>query len=96
MSCPTHCPNCGAPIDPTRDRCEYCDSAYLFHHGPRLETTADATALYQAQTLAAAFSAGVITANEARRVMGLPGLTIHANAPGLGGVRLITKEASTE
>lgn len=96
MSRPTHCPNCGAPIDPTRDRCEYCGSAYLFNHGPRLETTDDATALYQAQTLAATFSAGIITANEARQAMGLPVLTIHTNAPGCGGVRLITKEASTE
>lgn len=82
MSRPTHCPNCGAPIDPTRDRCEYCDSAYLFREETKLQITADAITFSCGQTVAAAFSAGVMTANEARRALGFPDLTIHTNAPG--------------
>lgn len=82
MSLLTHCPNCGAPIDPTRDRCEYCDSAYLFREETKLQITADAITFSHGQTVVAAFSTGIVTVNEARRVLGLPDLCINTNAPG--------------
>ena len=27
---PSHCPNCGAPIIPHKDKCEYCDTYYQY------------------------------------------------------------------
>ena len=26
----THCPNCGAPVNPHKIKCEYCDSYYRY------------------------------------------------------------------
>ena len=36
----TNCPNCGAPIDRSRDSCEYCGTPYEKSNNIRIEVTA--------------------------------------------------------
>lgn len=72
MTLATHCPNCGAPIDLARKTCAYCDSPYIFARGSKVEITADAITFSTDGAVVASFYNGVITANEARRLMSLP------------------------
>lgn len=36
----TNCPNCGAPIDRSRDSCEYCGTPYEKSNNVHIEVTA--------------------------------------------------------
>lgn len=72
----TNCPNCGAPVDLTRDACPYCDTPY-----PRIRKppVAAAVAIEMdgaafAQLIEKEINGGFITPNEARRRLGLPSI----------------------
>ncbi len=60
----TNCPNCGAPVDITADKCAYCDTYYSTI--PEAEKTHSAC-----EDVDIALRMGIITQNEARRRMGL-------------------------
>ena len=65
----TNCPNCGAVRDPAESCCPYCDTPYA-RLGIDLAHGRDMTAMVaEIQRLMAP---GIITANEARALMGLP------------------------
>ena len=60
----TKCPGCGAPQDRTSTNCPYCGRLYPFEND-------DAVVLYaDDRAIAHVYSAGVITMNDARRMMG--------------------------
>lgn len=70
----TNCPNCGAPVDLHAEKCAYCDTPYL--RAPCITQTADTITIdfdvIQLSAAAAkAFQSGLITPNEARRLVGL-------------------------
>ena len=67
----THCVNCGAPINPHVDKCEYCDS-YYFTMGVKNKPT-DLTIDIDS------FKNRVLTINEARELFGLKPLNIYHN-----------------
>ena len=72
----TNCPNCGAVIDPIADRCAYCDTPYTEKRGAigassEIRITSDSITFFQSGKVAASFSAGALTANEARRLTGI-------------------------
>lgn len=59
----TNCPNCGAPIDITVDKCAYCGTYY--EKFPEAEKQKDAYDLCKQIRM------GLMTVNEARKLMGL-------------------------
>ena len=66
----TNCPNCAAPIDPQTEKCAYCGTPYLKEaQAAELELH-----LYPSQfgdAIVSVFDAGLVTANEVRRLFGL-------------------------
>lgn len=58
----TNCKNCGAPIEPEKDRCSYCGTCYNATGGGITFHTTGITA---------AVAASVLTPNEARRLLGI-------------------------
>lgn len=66
MSELTNCKNCGAPLSSYHCKCEYCGTVY----GTIDEL--DEECLYaDVEVIARATSAGIITVNEARNLLGL-------------------------
>lgn len=65
-----NCPNCGAPIDLTKDKCPYCETPYqhsrLNYSGPR-SIPAKPIDMNDVNTTISLFGMGLISANEARR-----------------------------
>ena len=62
----TNCKNCGAPLPSYSCKCEYCGTVY----GTIDES--DEECLYaDGEVIARATSAGIITVNEARNLLGL-------------------------
>ena len=61
----TNCPNCGAVKDPAESCCPYCDTPYQ----PAIVLKDQNELAAEIQRLMAP---GIITANEARALMGLP------------------------
>lgn len=63
----TNCPNCGAPVDPSADRCAYCETPYpSARQGPLIRIDATGITLYGLQV-----ERDLMTPNEARRRLGL-------------------------
>ncbi len=63
----TNCPNCGAVIDRSADKCAYCGTPYL-----RTCQNEGITLKMDGQAILHALQAGVFTVNEARALIGLP------------------------
>jgi hypothetical protein len=63
----TNCPNCGAPVDPSADRCAYCETPYQTTQRPTMRIDATGITFYGLQ-----LENGLMTPNEARRCLGLP------------------------
>lgn len=63
----TNCPNCAAPVDPSADRCAYCETPYHFTQRPMLKIDANGITFYGLQV-----ERGIMTPNEARHALGLP------------------------
>ena len=61
----TNCPNCGAPVDLAEKCCPYCDTPYI-NHDPQADILARLAEVQHRM------AAGVMTANEARALLGLP------------------------
>lgn len=59
-----NCRNCGAPIDPRKTLCPYCDTY--------LNESASLPSVVDTARIGAALSAGMVTVNEARSMAGLP------------------------
>lgn len=74
----SNCPNCGAPI--TSTQCEYCGTMFpdrsidiLMSENECLKSSMVLEQLYAEAIFAMrAYSSGVMTANEARKCVGLP------------------------
>lgn len=74
----TNCPNCGAVREPAERRCPYCGTPY-----PKDRKTAQAVAVPDPEPVTVQldghafseamrkFQSGILTPNEARRLMGL-------------------------
>lgn len=67
----TNCPNCGAPVDPSADRCAYCETPYPSAQSPVMRIDATGITFYGLQ---AQVERGIMTPNEARRVLGYRGI----------------------
>lgn len=69
----TNCKNCGAPVDLAANKCPYCETPY--HNAQaafsELILSADSITL---RTVNNGVNYGVITPNEARKILGLPEL----------------------
>lgn len=73
----TNCPNCGAPI--TGRRCEYCETVFPEYRDTKIETLrsenkAITYSMFVNNLYANAIksmTAGIVTPNEARRLVGL-------------------------
>lgn len=69
----TNCQNCGAPVDPTADRCAYCGTPYPW----AVKTAYEAAPVQiimdprEIARVSRALDLGLITRNEARRRLGL-------------------------
>ena len=75
----THCQNCGAPVNPHAEKCEYCDTYYPHPQGSRITQTAncitiDLNPVQLAGAAVEALERGLLTPNEARRRLGIEGV----------------------
>lgn len=59
----TNCPNCGAPIDLTVDKCAYCGTYY--------EKIVESDIINTHEAVDKIIAMGCMTVNEARKLMGL-------------------------
>lgn len=66
MSDLTNCKNCGAPLPSYPCKCEYCGTEY-----GKIDEQVEAYLYADGEVIARATSAGVITVNEARSLLGL-------------------------
>ena len=64
------CPNCGAPIDLTKDKCPYCETPY--HEKQEGITINYDYAHINLDVINVLFRSGAISLNEARKFAGLP------------------------
>lgn len=82
----TNCPNCGAVMEPAETRCPYCGTPYprpkrekvavavatpMLTQNERVNIELDPKLLARLQILDEEMQRGIMTPNEARRLMGL-------------------------
>lgn len=78
----TNCPNCGAPVDNTRSKCEYCGTPYFLSTG----TIKEVDVLYANDKpieYVGYLEAVPMTPNEVREAVGLEKLSEACSAMGV-------------
>lgn len=61
----TNCPNCCAPVDLQAEKCAYCGTPYPEARRPMIKIDANGITIF------GLMERGIMTANEARRAVGL-------------------------
>lgn len=67
----THCQSCGAPVDLHAEKCAYCDTPYTWKGAAPEAFTLELDVAVLHESVNLMMASGLITANEARRRLGL-------------------------
>ena len=72
----TNCPNCGAPIDYEKNKCEYCGTPYIIKDVEYDYLFCDEKPIIKVprnfEIIKELVSSGYLTYNEKRKLLGLP------------------------